>query len=869
MKINVPLIAETDCLIVGGTVAACRLAVALRRNFRSVYCVTPYSYFGEDICAGLELDIKKISSLLEFGFSLSNINPAGAKQLLDSALISAGVEYLYENQPVAPMYDESGHVRGCLFAGRSGFFAIAAKTVVNALKHNILGATVEKSGSCTVELHALGGVSASNFDRAELVAEGKYPHWRVEKQYQLKSGSVAELSQIDLEMRTRIWSPETLRIADECIWHFAQKPVYQPASKAFPVFADSADAAEVAAMVEANELGTKWSFREKAGDTALDAVSVDTLFRWRDCRTVPFELNSLPADAAYDVLVCGAGTGGAPAAIAAGRSGAKTLCVEKLSIPGGICTAGRIGTYWFGNCCGFTAEIDYGIGDMAPIENYVPLKGHSPMERKSAWLTRELKNAGCEVRFNTFTVGALRDGHKVCGAILAGPWGVQLVEAKVSVDASGNADLAAAAGAPTRPLVEGEPAVQGTGLPPYELDRPGFNSDYMFVCDCDVVDATAAFTMAHDKWAGHFDVAQILDTRERRRILGEIELQPMDFFAHRQYSDTVVIARSNFDTHGFVCHPMFLLKPTEHDPYFAKVPYRSLLPLGWEGVLVTGLGISAHRDCMPLVRMQPDVQNQGYAAGLAAAMAAESGKSLREIPVRKLQEKLVEIKILPPEILTEEDSFGGFDNDDSHLELASAFLEPGKAVEKALRDFASNPTPETAALLAFLGNDAGRKLLEDTIAASAWDSGWEYHGMGQFGRCAGKLDVLIMALARIGSRTAAVRVKAEQLSPVAEFSHFRAICLYFMAHPCPEAAKPLQDLLASKGFSGHSFQNLRDVLNGVRGSSIDTTVRNAQLKELYVAKALSACDPDSALATEILGQYRNSMQTYYQLFAAR
>lgn len=225
---------------------------------------------------------------------------------------------------------------------------------------------------------------------------------------------------------------------------------------------------------------------------------------------------------------------------------------------------------------------------------------------------------------------------------------------------AGNADLAAAAGAPVRPLVEAEPAVQGSGLPPYELDRPTFNTDYLFACDSDVVDATAAFTMAHDKFANHFDVAQMLDTRERRRITGEIELQPMDFFAHRRYRDTIVIARSNFDTHGFILHPMFLLKPAEHQPYSANVPFRALLPKNREGILVTGLGISAHRDCMPLVRMQPDVQNQGYAAGLAAATAAKEGKPLREISIRALQKQLIDCGILPPEILNEEDSFGGF-----------------------------------------------------------------------------------------------------------------------------------------------------------------------------------------------------------------
>ena len=91
--------------------------------------------------------------------------------------------------------------------------------------------------------------------------------------------------------------------------------------------------------------------------------------------------------------------------------------------------------------------------------------------------------------------------------------------------------------------------------------------------------------------------------------------------------------------------------------------------------------------------------------------------------------------------------------------------------------------------------------------------------------------------------------------------------LYLIAHPCPEAAEPLERLLRTEGFSGHAIRNLRDVLRGVRGSVIDTTVRNAQLKELYAAKALQSCDPASPLAGEILEQYRNSMQACYALFA--
>lgn len=835
MKIDIPLIGRTDVLILGGTAGACRLAQQLRRKNLRVYCVTPYSYFGEDLCATLELDRERIQSLAGLGFTVWNPSPAGIKQMLDSALITSGVDYLYENRPVAPLYDEAGNIRGSLFAGRSGFFAIAAGTVVNALREFPAG----WRGECTVALNT--------------IRAGMEPG-RIEKKFRLTTGSVAELSRIDLEMRTLAWTPETLRIADECIWSFRRA--------ALP---DCETVAEQAKS--AGNSGPLSFHRRTKQELPFEAVSFDTLFRWKACPAIPFELDSLPLDDGYDVLVSGLGTGGAPAAIAAARSGVRTLGVEKLSIPGGVCTAGRIASYWFGNCCGFTEELDRGIGEMAPIENYVPLKGNSPMERKSAWLTRELRNSGCEVRFNTFTVGALREGNRVCGAILAGPRGVHLVPAAVSVDASGNADLAAAAGAPVRPLVEAEPAVQGSGLPPYELDRPTFNTDYLFACDSDVVDATAAFTMAHDKFANHFDVAQMLDTRERRRITGEIELQPMDFFAHRRYRDTIVIARSNFDTHGFILHPMFLLKPAEHQPYSANVPFRALLPKNREGILVTGLGISAHRDCMPLVRMQPDVQNQGYAAGLAAATAAKEGKPLREISIRALQKQLIGCGILPPEILNEEDSFGGFGENDSHLELASAFLSPAQGIEKARRDFERAPSPETAALLAFLGDGSGAGVLAEAIAAAEWDEGWDYHGMGQFGRSASPLDVLIMAYARTGGDGGVVLDKLARLAPVSEFSHFRAVSLYLIAHPCPEAAEPLERLLRTEGFSGHAIRNLRDVLRGVRGSVIDTTVRNAQLKELYAAKALQSCDPASPLAGEILEQYRNSMQACYALFA--
>jgi pyruvate/2-oxoglutarate dehydrogenase complex dihydrolipoamide dehydrogenase (E3) component len=76
-------------------------------------------------------------------------------------------------------------------------------------------------------------------------------------------------------------------------------------------------------------------------------------------------VNALSVIGEYDVVVVGGGTGGAPAAIAAGRQGVRTLIIEHLYSLGGVGTAGLISSYYFGNRVGFTKEIDLGIAKMS------------------------------------------------------------------------------------------------------------------------------------------------------------------------------------------------------------------------------------------------------------------------------------------------------------------------------------------------------------------------------------------------------------------------------------------------------------------------------------------------------------------------
>ena len=70
------------------------------------------------------------------------------------------------------------------------------------------------------------------------------------------------------------------------------------------------------------------------------------------------------------------------------------------------------------------------------------------------------------------------------------------------------------------------------------------------------------------------------------------------------------------------------------------IPYRSLLPLGLENVLVAGRCISSDRQLQGSIRVMPGCFITGQAVGVAASQAADLGKTPRELDVKSLQAKL-------------------------------------------------------------------------------------------------------------------------------------------------------------------------------------------------------------------------------------
>ncbi|MEW6354954.1 MAG: FAD-dependent oxidoreductase [Planctomycetota bacterium] len=574
--------------------------------------------------------------------------------------------------------------------------------------------------------------------------------------------------------------------------------------------------------------------------------------------TVRQEERGLPVLGDYDVVVIGGGTSGAPAGIGAARRGAKTLVVEYLHGLGGVGTLGSITKYCGGNRVGFTKEVEGGASSWE-------------IEQRMEWWRSELRKAGADIWFGCLGCGAFVEGDRVKGAVVATPEGRGVVLAKVVIDSSGSADIAAAAGAPCVWTDGSDIAVQGTGLPCRDFGVSYFNTDFTIADETDMVDAWQLFVYAKNMYTKRFDIGQLIDTRERRRIVGDFTVTLLDQVNDRTYPDTIVKSSAPFDTHGYTVEPYLqLVDPRRLQTY---TPYRSLLPKGLDGILVTGLGAAAHRDAIPVTRMEPDLQNQGYAAGVAAAMAAKANAGTRDIDIRELQKHLVEIGNLPESVLSDKDSYPLPD------EQVKAAVETVKKDWKGLgvlmanrdralpmlrRAFADAPEGDKltyAHLLAVMEDATGLDTLIECVKATPeWDKGWQFKAMGQFGLSMSHLDSLILAMGRTRDRRAVAPIiaKVKLLDADQAFSHHRAVALALEMLSDPAGAEALAELLSKPGMTGYACHSVERPLANPR-RTVDTKVRSDALRELILARALYRCGDKDGIGKKILADYETDL----------
>jgi len=169
-------------------------------------------------------------------------------------------------------------------------------------------------------------------------------------------------------------------------------------------------------------------------------------------------------------------------------------------------------------------------------------------------------------------------------------------------------------------------------------------------------------------------LANIHGVRDSRRIVGEYVLKDEDVACAKKFEDGIAKFPEFFDTHhptsprlGFIRHVHLeeakapaVCRPAEctddMHPFvklggyearvnpldYCEIPYRSLVPLNIDNLLVAGRCLSAEFDALTAVRLIGTSMSTGQAAGIAAALCIKDGIVPRELDGKFLRNTMIQ-----------------------------------------------------------------------------------------------------------------------------------------------------------------------------------------------------------------------------------
>ncbi|SHF71857.1 FAD dependent oxidoreductase [Mariniphaga anaerophila] len=132
--------------------------------------------------------------------------------------------------------------------------------------------------------------------------------------------------------------------------------------------------------------------------------------------------------------------------------------------------------------------------------------------------------------------------------------------------------------------------------------------------------------------------APFLGIRESRRIVGKYIMNRHDILGRGRFDDAIAVASYPLDIH----HPEGGDCTLEWSGDCYDIPYRSLVPLNVENLLVAGRSISTTHEAMSAIRVMAPCMAMGEAAGRAARIAIKDNVLPSEVNVEKLQKELLE-----------------------------------------------------------------------------------------------------------------------------------------------------------------------------------------------------------------------------------
>jgi len=422
--------------------------------------------------------------------------------------------------------------------------------------------------------------------------------------------------------------------------------------------------------------------------------------------------SKLPVLIQADLAVVGGGPAGVAASVAASRAGLSTVLIDRWPCLGGMGTAALVNIWHTSDktsevILGFTRELVERLGKYGGVRRWDDFPAsHETYTFSPEWLKLVcqdvVREAGVRTLCYTPMVDVLHEGRSIEGIVIATKQGLRRVVASRYIDASGDGDLAAFAGAGFTLGRESDGMVQGmtlvshfsgidwsdkhavmSGNGAYErckqLQAEGklpvmgpfsFAGDVQYPWNANLMLCTSGNPIDNEdltratmdararlpqfieffrkEWPGCKDL-QIeqsgfsLGIREGRHVEGLYKFTADDIYEHRSFTDAI--------GHGFwmvdIHDPKGSGDTTWYDTsrHLAagtnyQIPYRILIPKDFDNLLLAGRCASADHYGMAGLRIQTHCHIMGQAAGEAAAMSVEAQVPPAQIDVTALQSHL-------------------------------------------------------------------------------------------------------------------------------------------------------------------------------------------------------------------------------------